>query len=745
MRETANPLLEGGYRIPFHRIRAEHVEPGVRALLSRAQEALDALSGRETPPTWENTLGRLEEITQEVGEALVPVSHLLSVSETPELREAYNQVLPDITAFWSRLPLNEALWERVQSYAETPEAEELTGIRSRHLEKTLKEFRRAGADLPPDDKARLERIRLALARLSRRFSENVLDATAAYQLHVQDEDRLEGIPPGPRRRFREAARQQERDGWILTLDFPSYEAVMKYATDRSLREEVHRAYLGRCRGDEHDNLPLIPAILSLRQEMAELLGHRDFPDYRLEDAMVTSGDRAAAFEEDLKGRTRPFWEADLKELREHATGLGLEGLRPWDVSFVAESLRRERFRIDDEVLRPYFPLDQVLDGLFETVHRVFGITVSPREIEEVWHSDVGYYELRDEDGTWLGSFYTDWFPRKEKREGAWMNDFLTGGPEPDGGFRPHLGFMAGNFSPPDGDDPSLLSHREVRTVFHEFGHLLHHLTSRVPVPARAGLNVAWDWVELPSQIMENWTWEEEALQLFARHHETGEVLPSDLLERLLAARQFMGGWHQMRQIAFGTLDLALHADLAPQLPSLPLSPEPEAGEDAREGSPEKAPGASTSEPEARGHAPEVSERESPVDDAPEEEGPAVPEMPGFGGQEILAFARKRMEPFSPDPEFAESHPLSTFSHLFSGGYAAGYYSYLWSEVLDADAFTRFQKEGILNRETGRAYVEAILSRGDSAEPEELFREFMGRDPDPEALMKRNLGPPPGEP
>ncbi len=706
--EQLNPLLEKQYRIPFHRIRAEHVEPGVREALALAQSRIDGLASLAEPLTYQNTLGTLDSITQELSETLTPLHHLLSVAETKELREAFNTILPEMTQFWSRLPLNEGLWQKVRGFSETQEARALTGIFARHLEKTLREFRRAGADLPPEQKVRLEELRVELARLQQKFSENVLDATASEEIHITDEDRLQGIPEGALGRFREAALGKGLEGWILTLDFPSYEPVMKYAIDRMLREEVHRAYVGRCREGEFDNTGLIPRILSLRQEMAQLLGHNNYPDYRLEEAMAKCGARAMAFEEELVGRTHPYWERDVDLLREFAREEGIDPLQPWDVAFVAESLRKARYEISDELLRPYFALPSVMQGLFRLVERVFGLTVSEKLIDEVWHKDVRFYEVHDGDGTWLGSFYTDWLPRKEKRQGAWMNDFLTGGPQKDGSFKPHLGFIAGNFSPPEGSRPSLLNHREVQTIFHEFGHLLHHLTSRVEVPGRAGLNVAWDWVELPSQLMENWTWEGEALSQFALHYETGEAIPDDLLARMLAARRYMGGWFQMRQLSFGTLDLALHRDFAPTLPSFPPAdgPDPEGG----------APGdPSIPDPEATA---------------------------GILGAEVLAFAETCLLPFSPDPNFAKSHILTTFTHLFSGGYAAGYYSYLWSEVLDADAFSRFKEEGIFNPETGRAYLDSILSRGDSDDPEQLFRDFMGRDPDPTALLERNLGPPP---
>jgi oligopeptidase A len=684
---TENPLLVRTFQIPFKQIDASHVEPGVRELISRAQEKIDALARETGPRTFRNTIRALDTITQELSEALTPVHHLLSVAETRELRDAFNAVLPDITQFWSRLPLNEGLWHQVKKFSMTEEARALEELPARHLEKTLRDFRRAGADLPPNGKARLEEIRLELAKLQRRFSENVLDATAAFSLHVADPRRLEGIPPGALSRFRKKAEEQNLSGWILTLDFPSYEPVVKYCKDRQLREELHQAYVGRCRGDDFDNLPLIPQILELRQELAGLLGYGDFPDYRLEEAMAKSGAGAVNFENDLIQRTRPYWMRDLKELESHASRLGIDPVEPWDVAFVAESLRKERYEIDDELLRPYFPQEKVLKGLFELSNRVFGLVVTEVPNEEVWDPEVRFYEVRDRDGLWLGAFYTDWLPRKEKRQGAWMNHFLTGGPQDDGQFRPHLGFISGNFSPPEEDRPSLLTHREVQTVFHEFGHLLHHLTSKVAIPGRGGLNVAWDWVELPSQLMENWTFEEDALELFSGHFETGEPLPGEILDRLVAARRFLGGWYQMRQLSFGSLDLALHGELAPSLSTEEVGPE------------------------------EVGER-------------------------VMQFAEEHLTPLSPSPSFARSHILTTFSHLFSGGYAAGYYSYLWSEVLDADVFTRFKKEGILNPDVGRSFLDAVLSRGDSADPEDLFREFMNRDPDPAALLQRNLGPPP---
>jgi oligopeptidase A len=684
-----NPILLGRFRIPFDEIEAEHVQPGIERALQDAQARIDALSADTSEPTWQNTIEALDGTVEQLAERIAPVTHLMSVAETPPLREAYNAVLPQISAFWSRLPLDEALWQRIKGYAQTDEAKGLVGIRRRHLDKTVRDFERAGADLPPEAKARLQQVRVELAQLQQSFSENVLDETAAYELLVEDESRLEGVPEAPKRRARARAEERGEEGWLLTLDYPSVEPILKYCRDRDLRREILTAYSTRCRDGEFDNRATVARILRLRDESAEILGYDDFPDYTLEDRMVGSGARAVGFEADLVERTRPYWERDVAELREHAATLGIDGIEPWDIAFLIDDLRRTRYELDDELLRPYFPLPKVLDGLFEVVRRTFGFRMEEREIDEVWHEDVRYFEIfDDETGEMLGAFYTDWFPRTEKREGAWMNNFITGGPRP-AGFAPHLGVICGNFTPPDGDRPALLTHREVQTTFHEFGHLLHHCTSRVEIPSRAGINVAWDWVELPSQLMENWTWEREALNLFANHWETGEPLPDELFERMIAARRFMGGWSQMRQLSLGTVDLALHGELAPKLRQ-----------------------------EADADGPDIDETQA---------------------DEVMRFAEERFGEFVPEPRFARFHQITSFNHLFAGGYAAAYYSYLWSEVLDADVFTRFQREGIFNRQTGRAYVESILSRGDSEDPDELFVEFMGRGPDPEALLTRNLG------
>jgi oligopeptidase A len=672
--DADNPLLSGEAPIPFHRITPEHVVPAVRQALARAQAELDALIALSGERTYENTVHALEEIGERMGHVIRPVSHLNSVISSPELRQAYETVLPEVSAFFARVPLNPELWSAVKTYAESDEARVLTGVRRRHLTKVVRSFERAGADLPPEQKTRIEALRVEASQLTTEFANHVLDSTNAWELVLTDEAELEGLPESARAQARAAADAKGVDGWRFTLQLPSFQPFMQYSARRDLRERMYKAYVSRASEGEHDNRPLVRRILQLRRELARILGFRDYADMALEESMAGSGARAVAFEEDLTERTRPVWEREMRDLEAFARAeLEIDTLEPWDVAYSMERLRLARYDLDAEALRPFFPMDRVLEGLFGLAERLFGVRVQPREIAAVWHPEVSFYDVLDEDGTLLGSFYTDWFPRESKRGGAWMNGLMVGGPRPEG-WEPHLALMVGNLSPPEGGRPALLTHREVQTIFHEFGHLLHHVLSRVEVPALAGTRVPSDWVELPSQIMENWTWERPALDLFARHWETGEPIPEELYRKMLAARTFMGAYVQMRQLSFGTVDLELHVRF---------------------------------DPEADG---------DPVERA-----------------------QKVLERFHPKPHFAHDHFITSFSHIFSGGYAAGYYSYLWSAVLEADAFTRFQREGLFNRETGRAFVDSVLSQGDAEEPDELFRRFMGREPDPEALLRRDLG------
>jgi oligopeptidase A len=669
-----NPLLARELPIPFGRITPAHVVPAVRHALAEAEREVEELVAFPGERSYANTVERLEEIGERLARVIRPVSHLTSVMSSPELRAAYEEVLPEYTAFYARLPLDPRLWRAMRDFAETAGAKALAGLRARHLEKTLRSFRRAGADLPPEQKARVEEIKIELSRLLTDFANHVLDATNAWDLVLADEADLAGLPESARAQARAAAEARGVPGWRFTLHQTSWQPFMQYSERRDLREAMHRAYMSRGSGAPYDNRPIIRRVLELRRELARLLGYADWADFQLEESMAKSGARAIAFEADLEARTRPYWEREKAQLEAFAREeLGLDRLEPWDLAFAIERMRLARYDLDAEALRPYFPLDRVLEGMFETARRLFGITVRQAPAEEVWHPEVHVWELLDEEGTVVGSFYTDWYPRESKRAGAWMNGLIVGGPRPDGWER-HLALIAANVSPPEAGRPALLTHREVETVFHEFGHMLHHMLSRVEIPSLGATQVPADWVELPSQIMENWTWERPALDLFARHWETGEPIPQALYDKMQAARTFMAAHFQMRQLSFGSVDLELHVAFDPA-----------------------------------------------------------------SGEDPVERARRVLGRFQHRPEFADDDFIASFAHIFSGGYSAGYYSYMWSEVLDADAFSRFEREGLFNRETGRAFVDAVLSRGDDTDPDELFREFMGRDPDPEALLRRNLG------
>jgi oligopeptidase A len=670
-----NPLLSREFLIPFDKVEPDHIERGIKEALERAETDLEAVCAFEGERSYENTIEALDELVERLSRVVSFSYNLNAVMSSPEVRASFNVAVPLFSAFFAKLSTNERLWRAIKAYASSAAAGELSGVRRRHLEKTVMELKRAGADLPEQEKARVEEINVELSKLQTGFAENVLDATNAFELHLTDKADLTGLPESAVRQARASAEAKGLGGYRFTLQVPSYQPFMQYADDRRLRETLYRAFVNRACDGDADNRPLIARILALRSELAALLGYRDFADYALELNMVGSGAAAVRFEAELREKTVPFWEREIELLTDFAgRELGIDRLEPWDLLYVTEKLRQVKYDFDSEELRPYFPVDRVLSGLFEITSRLFAVNVSEREAASVWHPDVQLYDLHDPDGTHLGSFYADWFPRESKQGGAWKQAMITGGPR-SGEFEPHLAVIVANFTQPQDGDPALLTHREVQTIFHEFGHLLHHCLSRVEVAARGGTQVARDWVELPSQILENWTWEREALDLFARHYQTGETIPESLYQKMMAARTFMEASAQMRQLSFGSVDLALHIDYRPA-----------------------------------------------------------------GGEDAIAFGQKVMENFVLRPDFAHNHFLTAFSHIFAGGYAAGYYSYKWSEVLDADAFTRFKKEGIFNGQTGREFVDAVLSRGDSEDPAVLFREFMGRDPDVRALLERNLGP-----
>lgn len=678
-----NPFLEVAFHVRWATLRPELIEAGIQQALSSAQAAIDAIAARDPGTlTYENTFLALEQATEALNVAWSKVTHLQSVADSPALREAHNAMLPRVSSFYAAIPLNAALWTRLRTFAESPAATRIAGVHRRFLDETVKDFRQAGADLPAEKRARLEALQSELAQLTQKYSENVLDATNGWQLVVdeQDEARLAGLPAHAKAAARRSAEGKNLKGWRFTLHQPSLEPLMTYGHDAGLRREMWTASTQVGAIAPHDNTTLIGRILTLRAEKAALLGKPHFADLTLERRMAKSGAAALEFTERMRGHAATAFlreNRELEEFKAKQTGTPPAPLAPWDVGYWAEKLRLARYDFDSEVLRPYLPMNSVIAGLFTLVDRVFGLRVveMAEGAWETWHPEVKCYELRDRAGRHLGSFYADWHPRESKRGGAWMGYVVTGGPRNDGSRAPHLGYICGNMTPPAAGKPALLTHREVETIFHEFGHLLHHLLGEVEIKSLNGVNVAWDFVELPSQIMENWTWERESLDLFARHHETGATIPDAIFAKMIAARNFRSACATMRQVAFAKMDLLLHIRTA---------------------------------------------EFAPADDV---ETPA---------RAVIADCLVPTEPTAPTI-------VKRFNHLFSDpvGYAAGYYSYKWAEVLEADAFTRFKREGIFNAKVGSEFVAAVLSRGNSADPGELFRTFMGRDPDVRALLERN--------
>ncbi|MGI8961986.1 MAG: M3 family metallopeptidase [Bryobacteraceae bacterium] len=671
-RAIDNPLLVRRFPIQFDAVRAEHVVPAIEVLLKEMKRRLAELGSPNFGASYERVLIGLDRMTEPLDFAMAVIRHLEAVVTTPEMRAAHNAVEGPVSMFYTSIPLDTNAWGAVKAVVESADAASLAPVDKRFLKKTVSGFRRAGADLDDEGKRKLQALDVALTQATTKFSENVLDATNAYELLISGERQLAGLPESARIAARESAKAKGREGWRLTLQAPSYIAAMTYLDDRHIREQLWQASNARATSGPYDNRALISEILRLRREKAQLLGYRDFADLVLDERMAHKGEQAQAFLEDLHRKTRPFFDQENHSFRETGKNLGYDSIFPWDVSYIAEKQRLALYDFDEEELRPYFELDRVVAGMFEIFSRILGIKVIEEPDVRGWDPAVKYYRVEDAvSGELLGGFYTDWFPRENKRGGAWMDSLITG--NPDAG-EPHVGLICGNLTPPVSNTPSLLTHREVETIFHEFGHLLHHTLSRVPVRTLAGTNVPWDFVGLPSQIMENWCMERDALHLFARHYKTGEMIPDELFEKMKRARTFRSANDQMRQLGLGLADLKLHREYDPH----------------RDG-------------------------------------------------DAIAFTRDIMAEFSPTPLPTNYAILASFTHLFSSpvAYGAGYYSYKWAEVLDADAFTRFQREGIFNTKTGDEYRRDILERGDSEDPSQLYRTFMGRDPDTNALLERS--------
>lgn len=663
----SNPLLETGPSLPLDRIRPEHVGPAFQVLIERTEAALAAIRA-VSEPTFANSIEALERSTSELGTAYGSVSFLLSVNFSDELKAAMDAVTPAAIGLFTSITLDPDIWRVVRAFADTEEAASLTGMKKRLLTRTINEFRRNGAELEGAAKERLSELRTELVEHTNLFSSNTLRASNAWHLDLPDDSRLGGIPESVKSMALAAATEAGIDGYRLLLQAPIYRGILRHASDRALRQELWTAWNTRASSGEHDNRPVVDRILELRRELASLLGYDTFADYVLEDRMAATGATAIAFIDALEAEGRTIFERECALLEAHHAKTFDTPMCAWDAPKHAEDIRKARYDFDAEQLRPYFSFERVLQGLFDLAQQLFGVRVQPTELPR-WHEDVSTWELVDGDRV-LGRFYVDMFPRPTKRGGAWMSNLYTGTPTKDG-LEPHLGAIAGNLTPASDGVPALLSHQEVETLFHEFGHLLHHLLSEVPYPSIAGTNVAWDFVELPSQIMQNWCWERAALDRFAQHWQTGEPIPDALFDAMLAARTYGGGQRLMTQMAYSQIDLRLHA------------------------------------------------QPDHVDD-------------------VVGLTRSLFERYTAGAITPDFVLITSFRHLFASptAYAAGYYSYQWAEVLDADAFTRFADEGIFNPEVGAEFRAQVLSRGNSEDPAVLFKAFLGRDPNPGAHLSR---------
>ena len=675
----SNPLLEMTGLPPFAHIRPEHVEPAIDTLLAENRETVRRLLAANREYTWDNLVQPLEEMEDRLSRVWAPVSHMNSVVNSEALRQAYNACLPKLSEYSTELGQNAELHAAYRSLHDTGEYARLDTAQKKVIDDALRDFHLSGVDLPAEQQARFKEIRQRLSKLTTRFEENVLDATQAWTRHVTDEARLSGLPDSARAMARQAAEQKGLEGWLFTLDFPSYYAVVSYADDRELRREMHEAYVTRAsdqgpNAGKWDNSEVMAEILALRHELANLLGYRTYAERSLATKMADSPERVLGFLHDLARRSRPQAQKELDELRAFARDkFGLADLQPWDIAYYSEKLREHTYAISQEELKPYFPETRVIPGMFRVVERLYGITIHEVEGVEVWHPDVRFYEIRDENGELRGQFYLDLYARENKRGGAWMDDCRGRFRHADGSLQTPVAFLTCNLTPPVGDQPALFTHDEVITLFHEFGHGLHHMLTRIDYIDVSGINgVPWDAVELPSQFMENWCWEKEALDLIAGHYRTGEPLPDDLYRRMYAAKNFQAGMMMVRQLEFALFDFRLHHEYDPQK--------------------------------------------------------------GARIQEILDEVRAEVAVVEPAPFNRFQH---SFTHIFAGGYAAGYYSYKWAEVLSADAFSLFEERGIFDPETGRRFLHAILEQGGSRDPMDLFVEFRGREPRIDALLRHS--------
>ena len=678
MPPSTNPLLENLPLPAFDRIRPEHVEPAIDAILGANRAIIKDLLEQPGAAGWDGLLQPIEDSNDRLHRAWSPVNHLHAVADNAELRSVYNACLPRLSAFETELTQNEALYRAYVGIAESNEYTKLDTPRRKVIDNSLREFRLSGIGLNQDVQRRFKEVKLQLEQLQTRFDENLLDATSAWSKHITDADQLAGLPDTVRALAAQTARRKELDGWVFTLDFPSYYPVMQYAEDRELRREMYLAYVTRAsdqgpHAGTWDNSGIMVEILALRKELAALLGFESYAHYSLERKMADTPAAVLEFLEDLARRSKPVAQREFAELTAFARErCGAEDIQAWDLAYYSEQLRRHLFDFSEEDLRPYFPAPRVIEGMFRVVRHLYGLEIRERPGVSVYHADVEFFDIFDDSGTLRGSFYLDLYAREHKRGGAWMDECVSRR-KTAGTLQNPVAYLTCNFSPPVDKQPSLLTHEEVLTLFHEFGHGLHHMLTLVDYPAVAGINgVPWDAVELPSQFMENWCWERESLDLFAGHYQDGTPLPDEFYNKMIRAKTFQSGMQMVRQLEFALFDFDLHY------------------------------------------------RHTPGD--------------ATGIQQRLDDIRGRVAVVTPPAVNRFQHG---FSHIFAGGYAAGYYSYKWAEVLSADAFSKFEENGIFDRDTGMQFLHTILEQGGSKDPMDLFVEFRGRKPGIDALLRHS--------
>jgi len=673
-----NPLLNITALPHFSKIRPGHVKPAMEQLLAEGRQQVEDLLAGNTDYTWDKLVAPMEAMDDRISRAWSPVSHMNSVVNTDELRDAYNTCLPLLSEYATELGQHEGLYRAYRKIADGGEYTRLEAAQKKIIDNALRDFRLSGIELQQAQRDRYKEIMQELSKLASSYSDNVLDATNAWHKQISDEALLAGLPESARSLAKQTAEQREMEGWVFTLEFPSFHAVMTYADDHALREEIYTAYVTRAsdqgpHAGKWDNTETMDRIVALRHEAAQLLGFNNYAERSLATKMAETTDQVMQFLEDLAGRSRPAAVRELDDLRVWAADKhGQQDLQAWDIGYYSEKLRQDRYAISQEELKPYFPEPRVVDGLFAIVERLYGLQIGPVEGVDTWHKDVRFYRIKDAEGGIRGEFYLDLYARPHKRGGAWMDECICRRWTKDGMQVP-VAYLTCNFSPPIGDDPAMFTHDEVITLFHEFGHGLHHMLTQIDYAGVSGINgVAWDAVELPSQFMENWCWEREALDLISGHYRTGEQIPDELYRRMRKAKNFQSAMQMVRQLEFSLFDFRMHRDYNP-------------------------------DNGARIHD-TLEEVRSQV---------AVVRPPAFN----------RFE--------------NGFSHIFGGGYAAGYYSYKWAEVLSADAFAAFEETGIFNRETGNRFLHSILEQGGSREPMELFIEFRGREPTIDALLRHS--------